>query len=800
MYRYSRPVRALVATSLLALAAVASPAVANAVAHPRIVVATPQPLAPGATALPASGNGQFDVVLTSANPAGEQSFLRALSTPSSPQYRHFLTPNAFAQRFGAPAAHVAALRAYLTHQGLHVGALSRGHLVLSVHGPLRAMAHAFAARVARVRRTDGVVVPQLTTPASLPASLAPSVTAIAGLTSSLPRTTSLATSHATTTTTTTPPNYVGPCPSAGASSGTQPNALGGYTIQQQGQLYGLTSQWLQGNTGQNAVIAMYELGNYDPTDTRDFFSCYHVSPTIHTIKVDGGATGGYSDEATMDIEQAAALAPGATINVYSGPNTNNGPVDLYAKIADDNLATVVSTSWGDCENDPSGAVNAEAPLFQQMAAEGITVVAASGDNGSSDCNGITTNAPAVDDPASQPFVTGVGGLTVAALSPLNETVWNNNGGAGGGGVSALWSRPWWQRGSLFTNDTSQGVASATSRMVPDVSLMADPSTGFIQYFTGGNTTNVNCSHSSCVGWSSIGGTSIGAPILSAVVAIATQTCSALQLGGTNRLGFLNPTLYSAATTAGNFADVTSGTNDAFAQNAYSAGTGFDLASGLGSPSPALVNALCPSALDVSQSPLVASKHAAYVNSSITLTAFLHDTSGAAMVNRPVTFTASTTVGQALFDNETGTASGSGAIVTVNAATTGAATVSLSETQPGPVTVRETVGGQTVSTITVTFAAVPLSQLVPVRPTLVAAGVSSTSLAVALRPYATKIPPVRTYQLSLDQGKTWFTFTGSATKFSLRNLKSAHHYSLELRAVNRNGAGPWSRPLRVVTPV
>jgi subtilase family serine protease len=545
---------------------------------------------------------------------------------------------------------------------------------------------------------------------------------------------------------------------------------------------------------------MYELGTYDPLDTHVFFSCYHLTPTIHTIKVDGGSTGAYSDEATIDVEQASALAPGATIDVYSGPNSNNSPIDLYAKIADDNLATVVSTSWGDCENDPSGAINAEAPLFQQMAAEGMTVVAASGDNGSSDCNGITNNSPAVDDPASQPFVTGVGGLSVNTLAPLRQNVWNNNGGAGGGGVSALWSRPWWQRGALFSKDTSQGVATAATRMVPDISLMADPSTGFIQYFTGDNSINVNCAHSSCVKWSSIGGTSIGPPILSAVIAIAVQTCSAVQLNGSNRLGFLNPTLYGDAAQLGNFVDVTSGNNDAFKQGAYDAGTGYDLASGLGSPTPALVKALCPSALDPTKSSLVATKRAAYLNGSVTLTAFVQSATGTPLANSPVTFTASASAGQALFDNEAATASGSGAIVTVNATATGVATVSVTATQPGPVTIRETVAGLTVSTVTVMFVATPLSELVPARPGLMRAGSTGTSLSVALVPYLTKVPPVRAYQLTLNNGKTWFSFTGNATKFSLRNLIPGHLYTLQLRAINANGAGSWSRPLHVVTPI
>jgi len=79
---------------------------------------------------------------------------------------------------------------------------------------------------------------------------------------------------------------------------------------------------------------------------------------------------------------------------------------------------------GTCESDPSGDPAAEQPIFEQMAAQGQTVVSAAGDSGSSDCNGITNNNPAVDDPASQPYVTGVGGLSVGDINPLNESVWN----------------------------------------------------------------------------------------------------------------------------------------------------------------------------------------------------------------------------------------------------------------------------------------------------------------------------------------------------------------------------------------
>jgi kumamolisin len=142
--------------------------------------------------------------------------------------------------------------------------------------------------------------------------------------------------------------------------------------------------------------------------------------------------------------------PAPAIEVYAGPNSSTGPTDIYTQMADDDTATVITTSWGDCEVDPSNDPSSEEPIFEQMAAQGQTMVASAGDEGSSDCNGITTNAPAVDDPASQPYVTGVGGLTVSNITGPVESVWNDGtnsgGGASGGGMSQIWSKPSWQTG------------------------------------------------------------------------------------------------------------------------------------------------------------------------------------------------------------------------------------------------------------------------------------------------------------------------------------------------------------------
>ena len=152
------------------------------------------------------------------------------------------------------------------------------------------------------------------------------------------------------------------------------------------------------------------------------------------IKVDSGSgTGPGEGEAALDIENVIGLAPRASIDVYQGPNTNIGPLDVYNSIINQDRAKIISTSWGICEAQLGGraVASVEANMFEQAAAQGQTVVAAAGDDGSTDCTnrgGEPLGTLAVDDPGSQPYVTSVGGTSLSPLGPPpSETVWN--GGA-----------------------------------------------------------------------------------------------------------------------------------------------------------------------------------------------------------------------------------------------------------------------------------------------------------------------------------------------------------------------------------
>jgi subtilase family serine protease len=447
-------------------------------------------------------------------------------------------------------------------------------------------------------------------------------------------------------------------------------------------LYGLTSQWSNGITGTGQTIGLYELETYAASDISTYQSCYGLSNPITVKNVDGGTTGS-SGESTLDIEEAAALAPGASLVVYQGPNNYSGPLDTYTAIANQDTTSVISTSWGTCELDPTGDMAAEASIFQQMAAQGQTIIDAAGDSGSSDCEGVSgvTNQAqlAVDDPASQPYVTSVGGLQVTSISPLTQSIWNESkqstnfgfstsyAEGGGGGQSSYWPRPSWQT-------TTGATSSVTMRMVPDLSVMAQPSTGFITYYQGT--------------WEQAGGTSIGAPIIAALVATAAQYCAV------PRLGFLNPRLYQMGVAGTGFNDVTVGSNDIENQGSYSATTGFDMASGWGSPDPAtFIPDLCAALPSSSHSLSSLSTKVQRQRGAATVSIVAQDALGLPIANQPVVVHVTGANGKLL-------STGSALHTSIN----GSVRFAVTSSTPGVVSISAVIGRTSVFKGSVTFVA------------------------------------------------------------------------------------------------
>jgi kumamolisin len=230
-----------------------------------------------------------------------------------------------------------------------------------------------------------------------------------------------------------------------------------------------------------------------------------------------------------------------------------------------------STSWGLCEpsTTPSLMLQLDA-IFKQGAAQGQSFFAASGDGGAYDCPGGYPNQLAVDNPASDPYVTAVGGTTLSLNGSGygSESAWNwvshSPPLGSGGGLSGQFSRPAWQSGPGVANSYSTQM-----RQVPDVALDGDPRTGYSVYTTSGTTTT----------WFVIGGTSASAPAWAAFAAIVNQY--RVNAGGRARaLGFANPALYQLGSVSSPYAafhDVTSGDN-----LYYMATAGWDYATGWGS--------------------------------------------------------------------------------------------------------------------------------------------------------------------------------------------------------------------------
>jgi kumamolisin len=321
-------------------------------------------------------------------------------------------------------------------------------------------------------------------------------------------------------------------------------------------------------TGQ--TIGIIELGGgYRTSDLTAYFKTLNQkAPSVKAVFVDGGKNSpsnanSADGEVMLDIEVAAAVAPGANIVVYFTPNTDQGFIDAIATAVHDttNNPSVISISWGGPESSwTSQAITALDAACQSAAALGITITVAAGDNGSTD--GLTDGLNHVDFPASSPHVLACGGtkLIGSGSSISSEVVWNelsNNEGATGGGVSNFFPLPTWQANAGVPKPTVSGGG----RGVPDVSGDADPSTGYTIRVDGQTLP--------------IGGTSAVAPLWAGLIAVANA-----QNGTT--AGFIQPAIYAAKGKAA-FNDITSGTNYSGTPAGFKAGPGWDACTGLGSP-------------------------------------------------------------------------------------------------------------------------------------------------------------------------------------------------------------------------
>jgi hypothetical protein len=498
------------------------------------------------------------LALTPRDPQGLETLLQRLYDPSDPLYRHFLTPEQFTARFGPTQTQYDIIEAFARTRGLTITETSSNRLLLGVEAPSATVEMAFGVHLQHLLDRHGRRFHAPDSEPKVPASISALLTSVVGLDDSA----------------VWQPQSVSQKATLGFNSlaaplqiGTGPN--GGLSPTDIRTAYGLANL-PAGVNGAGQTLALFELDGYKPADIIAYENQFQSQlgvmkfPIITPVPIDGGsgALGGGQAEVTLDIELQIALAPAAgAIQVYEGPNSGIGLLDTYNQIALDDTAKQISTSWGLAEDETgSSFLTAEAPIFAEMAAQGQTIYAASGDSGALDDG----KALSVDDPASQPYVTGTGGTTLslgAGGGRASEAAWSDSGG----GASAFWPIPYWQLPVVATDKGSN--ASFTMRNVPDVSLDANPNTGYAIYLNGD--------------WTVYGGTSCAAPLWAAFTALVNQERAA---NNEPALGFANPLLYAIGagqfgSDTNDFYDVTKGSNGG--NGFYSAVSGYDDVTGLG---------------------------------------------------------------------------------------------------------------------------------------------------------------------------------------------------------------------------
>lgn len=328
--------------------------------------------------------------------------------------------------------------------------------------------------------------------------------------------------------------------------------------------YGFDAIYAAGFTGKGQHIAIATYDNIHVSDIKEYFSKIGLTnaPAVDVVKFNGTATYNMDSamETELDAEFSGMIAPGASIHVFaSAENSDAGELALFTAILSDNRAKVVNYSWGSCE--PQLAADhrtAMDTVFAQAVAQGVNIMAASGDSGAQGCQDGTL---AADYPAAHPNVVAVGGTTLVNDGTTFETAWSGSGG----GVSALYDLPGFQAGFQ---------APYAKRSFPDVAFNADPSSGEAawEYVDSDGSQSARTPS-----WIVLGGTSIAAPQWTGFLTLVNE---ARVSKGLKPLGFLNPTIYAlnadANQYAANFHDVTSG------NNGYDAGPGWDAVTGWGS--------------------------------------------------------------------------------------------------------------------------------------------------------------------------------------------------------------------------
>ena len=643
---------------------------------------------------------------SAAQSADLEQLLEAQRDPSSPDYQRWLIPEEFGERFGVSDSDLAQVTGWLQSEGFAIEQTARARNWVAFSGSAGQISHAFGAEIHRYRENGETHFANASEP-EIPAALAGFIGEIRGLDDFR-----LKPPHIQAVT----PNYT-----SGGSHYLAPDDLAA--------IYDITPLYKAGfdGTGQKLVIVgQTDINVADINGFRAQFGLPAKPPQLVLYGPDPGLSSGDQVESNLDLEWSGAVARNATIVfVYS-----QSVMESVSYAIDQNLAPVISMSYGGCELGVS-ASSSDRAAVQQANAQGITWMNSSGDSGAAGCDWGGPSAaqygPVVSYPADIPEITAVGGTEFnegntgwsttnsstweSATGYLPEKAWNDtpNGGgiwASGGGVSTVFSKPWWQSGP--------GVPADNARDVPDISLTASGDhDGYIVYQSGSLF--------------SVGGTSASSPSFAGIIAVLNQYLVSQGVQSKAGVGNINPKLYSLAqNTPGAIHDVTTGNNIVpcvahstgctTGSYGYNAGTGYDMVTGLGSVDAYnLVTKWSAAPTTVGTTTTLTANPASFAQSASTvLTAKISAVTGTNAPTGSVAFLAgNVSLGSAVL-----TASGSSATATLTVK--GTSLVGGSNTITANYTASGTFSSSTgTTTVTVTGATAATKTVVTATPTSVA---------------------------------------------------------------------------------
>ena len=473
--------------------------------------------------------------------------ITAQSNPTSPLYHHWLTPAQFEAAYSPTQSDVDTVSAYLRDHSIRVVSISPNRLLIEALATADKIDNVFGVELRQF--ADGFAN---TKEPQLPDDIAKIVQSIKGLNSRVQLKSKIQASKAKDD----EDKNVVYTPAGIATAYNFANANNANLQDPHEQL-----------DGSGVTIAIVTAYGYNPQDLSDYYKQFHIN---HTGKITNIPIGGVSRklelETTLDLEQVSSQAPAANILMYMASAPEESLMDeAFNQVVCDNDADVVSFSWGLPDLVEGWAqILTTHEIFEQAAAEGIVIFVASGDDGAYYQDSPFSDAELVTDyPSSDPLVTGVGGTTLLMdkTKRLSEVAWSGSGG----GISAYFDRPAWQRGKGVP-EYGWYLPANQKRMGCDVSLVADPVTGYATCFMGR--------------FFSIGGTSAAAPNWAALWSLAEQAAH-------GRIGGGNQTIYaignSGADRAAVFHDITSGDNGNDVGPGYKAGEGWDYPTGWGTP-------------------------------------------------------------------------------------------------------------------------------------------------------------------------------------------------------------------------